>query len=203
MCGLGLIASFTACDGTDESMFSNNKTESSVTIAITEDESCAPLNLVPEEVANQMDNEELALWKKMSSHFFINYDFINTAYYKNNKETIFKRMLLLYERTKNNKEPAQLFLVSEKELPNVYISKAKNVSFAYSPTYPIPVDTSDIGSIDPIPSDTSDIGREFDVQLLFDYHCDISVNNYEVTFHAGGACTAKGTPKNFTCQWIS
>lgn len=188
MVGLGLTILFNACDNTAESTLSASQVESNVTATVAENVSCAPLNLVPEEVASKMDKEELALWKKMSTHFFINYDFLHTSYYKNNKKAFLKRMERLYERAKKEGKPAQLFFITESELPKFSINKKKGISLAYDPT-------------DPIPSDTGDIGREFDIETPFNCSYTIYLDNYNIIFHVTGTCAAKGTPENFECEW--
>ena len=73
----------------------------------SENDAYQPLNYVPIDVANKMESDELSIWKKLSSCFYIDFSIINTKYYKKNKSSFLRDMLSLYEEAKTNQKTPQ------------------------------------------------------------------------------------------------
>lgn len=101
-----------------------------------------PLNYIPSDVANKMDTAELSVWKKLSSCFYIDYNIINTSYYKKNKMSFLRDMEKLYDEAKAMRKSPQKLIVA---FPNL-ASDTKVSLFELNDSTAGPDSGSDSGS---------------------------------------------------------
>lgn len=105
-----LLITFFACNNDNDFMLTN-ATESYSLSPQDKQDGFMQLNSIPDEVVNKMTANELRYWKKIASKFYINYDFINTDFYKHNKNLIIKYALRTYNDTqKRNLSPTKLYI---------------------------------------------------------------------------------------------
>ena len=104
---LSIVAiSFFSCSTDSAPSIAEGKLSFSI-ISASKSNAFQPLNYIPEDVVKKMDAVELSVWKKMSSCFYIDYDIINTSYYKKNKASFLCDMEELYEEAKSKQNAPQ------------------------------------------------------------------------------------------------
>lgn len=146
------------------------------------------LGVVPEAVAAQMDADELAAWQKISTQFFINYDFIKTDYYQKHKADFLCQMLNLYEDAISvNAEPGKLILMS----CNLIKEKEKALFLELT-------DTSEV-----VPSDTCSVEENETISCHMYGTTTFywRLNNEDIFISVTARVDVNGTKKNYTCQW--
>lgn len=157
--------------------------------AIVHSKGFEKLNFIPEVISKKMDNEELKVWRKLSKKFYIDYNILNTTYYKKNKMPFLRSMEQLYEEVKNNgRGPAKLILLTEEN------SLERNVSlYNWS-------DTTEVEIPDPsIPDDTISIEDQ-------EIHEEMCVKKFmgadsEIGIEFSSWLKVDGTKSNYTCSW--
>lgn len=103
---------FVAC-GSDEEYdetFANNE---KFLKSSFEESTIAPLNTIPLAVRNKMSAKELETFTKMSSVFYMDYSFLDSAFYQDNKDVILQQLTDLYsERIATRNTPTYFTLLS-------------------------------------------------------------------------------------------
>lgn len=103
-----------SCDNESNTLLLDNEGIELIKVN-TSNENFQELNNIPKGIAAKMDKEELAVWTLISSKFYVNYDVIESKYYKNHKEQFLLRLRDLYDRIADkNERPARLFFISER-----------------------------------------------------------------------------------------
>ncbi|MGM9701153.1 MAG: hypothetical protein ACI3YX_06955 [Prevotella sp.] len=100
------------------------------TINGPKDDSYLPLDSIPENMAKEMDAEELAIWEKLCSRYYVKKNTFNTDFYKKNKAAVLKRFEVLYNFSIEKKmEPVSLSFIWEENEAN---NKNANHLLTYS-----------------------------------------------------------------------
>lgn len=110
---LMLVLLFFSCSNDVESSMTDMIEEKTSFRVVSKNGNFQPLNYIPEDIICKMDAGELVIWKKVSNYFYVDYNIINTTYYKGNKKTFLHDMEKLCEEVKSKskqKSPQKLIV---------------------------------------------------------------------------------------------
>lgn len=184
------LALLNACESDENQMLQKQTSLSSLSLEKADEvNGFMPLNYVPAEVAKRMTAEELEVWKEASSHFFLNYSFMDTKYYAKNKESVLKRVRFLVEQSKKNKmQPSELCFIWEMDerVMNAFSNKIKFMNYE---------DTTDIGN-DPtdLDNDSTSYTEMGERELVWTY----KINNDSIP---GAEITLSTKYEVYNTQW--
>ena len=104
---LGLFIACSSDEDSDDVLLNNEKLLKSELGKST----IAPLNTIPASVRAKASEEELAVFSKLSSVFYMDYSFLDSAFYQDNKDVILHNLNSLYNTYVNNKQKPVYFTV--------------------------------------------------------------------------------------------
>lgn len=76
----------------------------------------SPLGIIPQAAKSKMSDREIELWTKIGQKCYVNYSFLDSAFYKDDKDAFLKRYEEIYEESiKNDNDTALLVIATARK----------------------------------------------------------------------------------------
>lgn len=194
LCKLVMIITIFAlcsCENETESFTPSKSNSSHVENLLITTNNYQELNVIPDSIIQKMSDEELQVWKKLSSQFYIDYSFIDTKYYKLCKNTFLQRMVKLYNTAIEKKEETAKLSFIPISLESYKMTRFSAID-----------DTTNISNGNINESDSIDIDEPIYGQSAICQEVkEFSVGGATIVLRCSGIITLSGTISNPIITW--